>query len=141
MGDLVEAVESAVAWVEDTGSGHAKALAALACELARDIVGPPLDDGPAESLKELLAKKATNAPPTAALAKELRATLEDLEGLRDGDTAGADLGAQMSTPVFHTPQSGPADAGAERGQGGKVAAPALHAVAGVGGGRRPRGRA
>lgn len=75
--DLVTAVDAATAWATD---GTASALAQLCRRLAREI-------------------DATGDTPTAALAKELRATLETLEAMRDSDDAGADLAVILSTPV------------------------------------------
>lgn len=116
--DLVAAVDGATQWAIDGDPGRAQALAHLARELARYVVGPAMDDAPAESLKELLAKKATTSPPTAALAKELRATLEDLEGLRDGDDAQGQLVSGLSTPVLHGAGSQPTDIRTARRKGG-----------------------
>lgn len=93
--ELAEAVEEAVSWAFESESSHAAALAALATSLATEISNPPTGDKP---------------PPTAALAKELRATLEDLEGLRDGDDADASLGLVLSSPVWDASKSGPANA-------------------------------
>ena len=67
--DLEQAVSEAVKWADDATDLRAPALAALAESLAHDIANP------------VVMKAGT--PPTAALAKELRATLEELEGLRD----------------------------------------------------------
>lgn len=86
--DLVAAVAEATEWALVAKSGRAQALAQLARTLAKDIATPPVTDG-------------KSAPPTAALAKELRATLEDLEGLRDGDDAQGQLVSGLSTPVLN----------------------------------------
>jgi hypothetical protein len=86
---LIQAVESAVSWAVG-GDGHASALAELALTLASELMAEGASDKPA---------------PTAQLSKELRATLEELEGLRDGDDAGASLGAVLSSPVWDAQRS------------------------------------
>ena len=95
---LCEAVESAVSWALGDG-GRRGALAALALNLAAELEAGGVSDKP---------------PPTAQLAKELRATLEDLEGLRDGDDAAASLGVVLSTPVWDAKGSGSGDVGSAR---------------------------
>ena len=106
---LLAAVNDATEWAVVGGPGRANALGELARQLARDITDPPVADG-------------KSAPPTAAMAKELRATLEDLEGLRDTSTAEESLGKLLSIPdladqvpakVRNTKKSGSANAGSE----------------------------
>ena len=43
---------------------------------------------------------SAHAAALAELAKELRATLEELEAMRDGDDAQASIGVVLSTPVW-----------------------------------------
>lgn len=90
-GDSIRAaVDSATEWAD---SGVNLALRELALTLAGEI------DGAAGS-------SADKPPPVAQLAKELRATLEQLEDMRDGNDAGADLGVVLSSPVWDGAQSG-----------------------------------
>lgn len=89
---LRAAVDDAVAWAIGRG-GRAEALAELALSVAREI----------EAVEQVEREKP---PPVAQLAKELRATLEDLEGLRDSDDAEASLGTVLSSPVWDASQSG-----------------------------------
>lgn len=100
--DLESAVHDAVEWAFEGESLHAAALAALAESLARDIANP------------VVMKAGT--PPAAALSKELRATLEDLEGLRDGDDADASLGLVLSSPVWDAEKPGEAKPRSSRRQ-------------------------
>lgn len=130
---LEEAVIGATQWAVDGAAGQAQALAHLARQLAREITGPSTDE-PLESLNELLAK-AKGSSQTAALAKELRATLVDLEALRDNKDADAGIAAGMSTPVWDTPESGPPDAGTTRRRRSPKAGQAPDAVAAVRGRR------
>ena len=105
MSHLQNSVSEAVAWAADSGDRRAAALAALAVTLADELVDPNVDEH--------------KAPPTAQLAKELRATLADLEALRDGDDAEASLGVVLSSPVWDDARSKPADAGSARRKGGR----------------------
>lgn len=85
---LKAAVGKAVEWAEaDDASAHAAALAELAKSLAGEIEHAP----------DVVLEKP---PPYAQLAKELRATLEELEAMRDGDDAQASIGVVLSTPVW-----------------------------------------
>lgn len=92
-----------MAWALET-TGRANALAELAIQLSKELTGEMDRDKPA---------------PTAQLAKELRATLDDLEGLRDSNDAEASLGTVLSSPVWDASQSGPADVGSARRKGGR----------------------
>ena len=87
---MKESVRAAVHWALDA-TGRANALAELALTLADELGAESLSDKPA---------------PTAQLSKELRATLEELEGLRDSDDAGASLGVVLSTPIWNAQESG-----------------------------------
>jgi hypothetical protein len=100
---LVDAVTSAVSWA-DGDDGRPGALAALALQLANELVGESDREKPA---------------PTAQLSKELRATLDELEELRDSDDAQASLGTVLSSPVWDATQPGPTDAGSARRKGGR----------------------
>jgi hypothetical protein len=82
---LAESVAAATEWTLGA-EGRAAALGQLARSLAVSLESA---DG-----------------QTAQLAKELRATLEDLEKLRDGNDAEADLGVVLSTPVWDAKKSG-----------------------------------
>jgi hypothetical protein len=117
IGDTAPAVERAVADI----AAHAKgatlspamdALAVMAIDLARafDVCA---DDR-----------------AMAAMAKELRATLDLLEQRagRDDHTGDA-VAARLSAPVGHPPQPGPANAGAESGRGRGRAGPPMDAMA------------
>ncbi len=89
---LEDAVQGAVQWaLEPDAKPRTTALAELAVSLAKEIATGGTSEKP---------------PPVAQLAKELRATLEDLEGLRDGDDAEASLGVVLSSPIWDTAQSG-----------------------------------
>lgn len=100
---MVESVGDAVGWALEA-PGRANALAELALTLAAELVGEQSGDKPA---------------PTAQLAKELRATLDDLEGLRDGDDAQASLGTVLSSPVWDATKPGSSDVGSSRRKGGR----------------------
>lgn len=99
MAELLDAVTAAVSWARD-GEGQSAALAELAIALAKEI----------EADRSFLE----HPPPVAPVAKELRATLGDLEGLRDGNDADASLGTLLSSPVWDAAQSGPGHARAAR---------------------------
>jgi hypothetical protein len=86
------AVQDAVEWALGKG-GRATALAELALSVAREI-------------EAVEGAERDKPPPVAQLAKELRATLEDLEGLRDSDDAEASLGVVLSSPVWDSAESG-----------------------------------
>lgn len=100
---LHEAVTDAVKWAIDGDDGRAKVLANLAVELAREI--------------EADHSMADKPPPVAPLAKELRATMEDLEGLRDSDDASASLSLVLSTPVWIAAEPESSDARPARRKG------------------------
>lgn len=100
---LLEAVTDAVKWALDGADGQAKVLANLATELAREI--------------EADHSMSDKPPPVAPLAKELRATMQDLEGLRDSDDASTSLSLVLSTPVWDDAQSEAADARPARRKG------------------------
>lgn len=119
MGPLTEAVEAATSWAGS--EDRAGALATLARHLAREIGSSSNDKAPTQ---------------TAALSKELRATLAELEELRAGDDAQSSLAQVLSTPVWDGPRSDPADARSSRGQGRPGAGKTADAVAAS---RRRRG--
>ena len=100
---LHEAVTDAVKWAIDGDGGRAKVLANLAVELARET-----------KADHTVADKP---PPVAPLAKELRATMEDLEGLRDSDDASASLSLVLSTPIWYAAQPEAADTRPARRKG------------------------
>ena len=94
--DLVTAVDAATAWAiaqpKARGTApppRATAHAELARFTARQIVDPDLG--------------ADGKPPALApLLKELRATLETLETMRDGDDGTKHLAAVLSAPVRYS---------------------------------------
>jgi len=121
---LVTAVTKAVAWTTKSKSGRAKALGQLAIDLATEMGRP--------------AKKDIPPPPIAALAKELRATLTEIEGLSDGDETQASLAAVLSAPVWDSEKPKPAKPRTTRSKGGGSTRKAADAVAKTGGGRSRR---
>lgn len=122
---LSDVVETTVAWAIAEGSPHAKSLAQLAIDLATEITRP--------------ATKYVGAPPVAALSKELRATLADLEALRDGTAAETSLGVVLSAPVWDTEKPRPAKPRATRRKSTDPDREATDAVAAPRRGRSARG--
>lgn len=117
MDALTEVVAAATSWATD--EDRAGALAVLACRLALEI--------------ETGSSSQEKVPaPTAALSKELRATLAELEELRAGDDAQSSLAQVLSTPIWDAARSEPTDAGPSRGKGRASPRKAADAVAATG---------
>ena len=122
---LTTVATEAVAWATVSESGRAKALAELAIKLAGEITRTPVGE--------------ESSPPIAALSKELRATLADLEALRDGTAAETSLGVVLSAPVWDTEKPRPAKPRATRRKSTDPDREATDAVAAPRRGRSARG--